>query len=144
MARKILLTGSRYLLTPEMYQKTRELVVEAFSNKEEILCGDADGIDAFVIRLCDDLAIPLTVYGGYKTFRNKSSREGCNVPFDGDFKERDRHMASLCDQCFAIWNGRSNGTRSTFMAARLAGKEVKVFEYGGEDREETKDSGLYV
>ena len=124
---RLLITGSRGA-TPAMLEYARKTVSRARDREWEMIVGDAPGIDAAAIEACDDLGVPVTVCGAYGKLRRKS-RSGCNLALGSSrypYKLRDIWMAAHCDVCLAIWDGRSQGTRKTFEAARAMGKTVFV------------------
>ncbi len=127
MDKRVLVTGSRDA-TPAMLARARQLVACARKSENHItfLVGDAPGVDAAIIQACDELGLPVEVYGANCTFRHYT-RTGRNIPVGGSYVTRDRVMAEACDECFAIWNGESRGTRLTFQAVIRLGKPVKIY-----------------
>lgn len=132
---KHLFTGSRDA-TKQMEQLAYELIC-GLEDGAEVIVGDADGIDARIIDTVDwineftDRYIPITVHGAYGRMRRKTLT-GMNISHVHDYLERDIRMAEICDDCTAIWDGESNGTRFTFNRARNLDKPVIVysFKYG--------------
>jgi hypothetical protein len=133
----LLITGSRSA-SPEMLDYARRVVARTKEKAWKIIVGDADGIDGAVIQACDDLGVPVTVYGAYTKMRRRT-RSGENVALPGSYPARDRHMATLCTCCIAIWNGQSRGTMNPYRAARALGKQawLKVFPGAGASAETT-------
>ncbi len=127
MNKTILVTGSRQA-SGRMLAQARRLVERArqSANQVTFLVGDAPGVDAAVIQACDELGVPVVVYGANCTFRHYT-RTGRNLPVGGSYITRDRVMAEACDECFAIWNGHSRGTRLTFQEVIRLGKPVKIY-----------------
>jgi len=125
--KKILITGSRQA-GQSMISYARKCVERAKEIGASIVVGDAPGIDAAVIKACDEMNVPVIVYGAYGKLRNKS-KTGTNLSHSGNYSERDRVMVELCDTCMAIWNGSSRGTKATYEMAKRAGKtaHLKVF-----------------
>ena len=121
---KVLITGSRET-TLEARCYVRRVVVRAKHTGNEIIVGDAPGIDSEVIEWCDRLGVRVTVYGGYCKVRN-ATKIGKNVKLDMIYPNRDKYMAGLCDLCIAVWNGKSRGTRYTYEAANAMGKEAHI------------------
>lgn len=121
---KILITGSRDA-SPELLEYARSIVRRAKELGWSIIVGDAPGIDTAVIRECDRLSVAIEVHGAYGRMRSRTST-GRNIAHSCDYTQRDRTMAELCDWCVACWNGKSNGTRATFVYARELGKRVHV------------------
>lgn len=126
---KILITGSRDA-TPEMLELVDQIVLDAKADGDEIIVGDADGVDARVIYQCDLLKVPVTVYGAYSKMR-RLSKTGFNYGLKGTYPERDRYMAEKAEECIAVWNGVSRGTEITFNAAKLLGIPVTVYDFSG-------------
>ena len=125
---RTLITGSREATT-EMLRKAAQMVVNAKNKIEEglqecIIVGDAEGVDAQVIEMCDQLDVPCYVFGAYGKLRRKTRQRGHNITVDGTYPERDVVMAQLCDQCLGIWNGASRGTEFTTRKAKEFGREV--------------------
>ncbi len=127
MNKMILITGSR-AATSCMLAQARRLVerTKLSPNRITFLVGDAPGVDAAIIAACDDLDVPVKVYGANCTFRHYT-RTGENLPVGGGYLTRDYVMAAACDQCFAIWDGVSRGTRLTFQQAIRLGKPVAIY-----------------
>ena len=124
---KILITGSRDA-NAKLRAIARHTVIKAGEQGDEIIVGDAPGIDAEVIRTCDFLGVPVQVHGAYGSMRRKTER-GVNVKHNRSttYLERDKDMAFRCDKCVACWNGVSRGTYYTFVTARKLEKVVDVF-----------------
>lgn len=127
MDKTILVTGSR-AAQPCMLAQARRLVERAQRSAHHItlLVGDAPGVDAAIIAACDELGVSVEVYGANCTFRHYT-RTGENIPVGGGYLTRDYVMAAACDQCFAIWDGGSRGTRLTFQQAIRLGKPVTIY-----------------
>jgi len=92
----------------------------------EIIVGDAFGIDRHVIETCDRLGVPVTVYGAYGKFRNRS-KTGKNIALQANYTDRDEHMIAECDMCIAVWNGRSKGTDRNFTRAIQESKQAYMW-----------------
>jgi len=126
---KILITGSRDA-TPEMLELVDQIVLDAKADGDEIIVGDADGVDSRVIYQCDLLKVPVTVYGAYEKLRRRA-KTGLNYGLKGTYPERDKYMAEKADCCIACWNGVSRGTEITINAAKLLGIPVTVYDFSG-------------
>lgn len=127
----LLITGSRQA-TPTMLEFVDQLVLDAKADGDSNIVGDAEGVDARVIEQCDLLRVPVTVYGGYKRLR-RMAQTGMNFGLDATYPERDRHMAMICDECVAVWNGTSRGTKLTFDSARSYHKPTTIYLCVGEN-----------
>lgn len=126
---RLLITGSREA-TPEMLELVDQLVLDAKADGDEVIVGDADGVDARAIYQCDLLKVPVTVYGAYEKLRRRA-KTGLNYGLKGTYPQRDLYMAERCDVCVAVWSGVSRGTRITFEAAATFGKPVTVYDCSG-------------
>lgn len=120
----LLITGSReasdYLL-----ERARAFVRLVKEVGGQVVVGDAEGVDATVIRACDELGVPVTVYGAYGKLRRKSIT-GKNIAIVSSYLARDREMVRVCTHCVALWNGRSRGTKYTYDVARRRGKPAEL------------------
>jgi hypothetical protein len=120
---KFLITGSREA-GPRLIDMASQFV-RRFA-EHEFVVGDAYGVDAAVIKACDDIGAKVTVYGAYNKLRN-ITHTGKNVPLEVDYPKRDRHMASLdIDCCVAFWNGKSRGTINTAKTTQARGIKTYV------------------
>ena len=126
---KLLITGSRDA-SSQMLAYARSLVLRAREMGWSIVVGDASGIDAEVIKECDRLGVKVIVYGAFGNIRHRT-QTGTNFPTSAkSYSERDRMMAQVCDVCMAVWNGKSAGTRLTYLAAKNYGKKVYIKDFG--------------
>ena len=123
---KMLITGSRNT-TPDMLEHVQAIMLVFAQHGVSIIVGDAPGIDKAVIDACDRLGIPVEVHGAYGKIRN-ATKTGTNVTHPVSYSERDELMAARCDECYAIWNGRSNGTMITLKAADKLGKRTWLYK----------------
>ena len=120
---KIMIAGSRGL----KHAQTVEAVVLRIKERgDEILVGDAHGIDATVIKYCKLHNVKLTVH----VPSGKTQRNGydCNTIRAGKtYTERDRYMVNQADFGVVIWDGQSPGTRKGFEYMRKLGKQAHVW-----------------
>jgi hypothetical protein len=124
---KLLFTGSRKA-SPELLAKARETVMyNMFFDNDEIIVGDADGVDTIVIDTCDEFGYKVTVFGSYNRVRHKT-KTGTNVPTGLTYLGRDRLMANLCDKCFAFCFQKSRGTMYTYNYTLGLGKKGTLIE----------------
>jgi hypothetical protein len=121
---RLLVTGSREA-TPDMLAYTRRVVERAKARGWSVVVGDVEGVDAAVIVVCDELAVPIEVHGAQGTLRHRT-QTGENIihPF-GD-PERDRAIAERADVCVAVWHERSNEIRPAYEHARQLGIETHI------------------
>lgn len=127
----LLITGSRNA-SSAMLDYAHKVVARAKEKGWKIIVGDADGVDDTMIQACDDLGVPVTVFGAYRKMRRKT-RTGENSALPGSYPTRDRHMATLCTYCMAIWNGESHGTMITYRAAQSLGKQAWLKAFSAAD-----------
>jgi hypothetical protein len=125
MRRKVLITGSRQA-SSAMLAKVEEVVLWVKRQGYALLVGDAPGVDTHVRGCAEALSVPITVYGAYGRLRGRRRRHEQAVVVPEAYAVRDRLMAQACDLYVAVWNRRSQGTRSTFEYARRLGKRVIV------------------
>lgn len=128
MPENILISGSR-VCTTEMRAKVHELVAWAKKHGHRIIVGDALGTDAAVRLACAELGVKAEVWGAYDKIR------GPNYPGNeayqtvaGNYLERDKMMASLCDRCFGLKHADSptHGTEATYHYAKRLDKPAKL------------------
>jgi len=120
--KKVLITGSRNC-SLEMIVYAKQIVKQAMEAGDEIIVGDADGIDKYVIAECDIKGVPVSVHGAYSRMRRRTLT-GTNCIHSGNYTERDQLMAQKCDVCYAVWDGQSKGTKATYDFAKSLGKGV--------------------
>ena len=118
----LLITGSRDISESGL-SYARRVVACAKETGDEIIVGDAPGVDAAVMDECDRLGVPHTVVGAYKRLRNTTATAKTVILWGG-YPARDHWMAERCDACLAIWNGYSRGTKHTHDYAEALGKKA--------------------
>jgi hypothetical protein len=124
---KLLITGSRKA-TPRLLKRAHDAVAYAKSQVGEVIVGDAEGVDAAVIQACDELQVPVTVYGAYGRLR-RTTNTGRNFPLlVKSYRIRDDVMAKECTHCFALCHNKSKGTMHTYSRAKVMGKTVWIEE----------------
>ena len=95
---KLLICGSRNVVRG-MRGYVHKVVKRAKERGDlEIIVGDAHGVDKMVIEACDQLGVPVTVYGAYGKFRNETDT-GENIAAIGNYAERDEIKISACGDC---------------------------------------------
>jgi hypothetical protein len=125
--KKLLITGSRNA-SERMLAYARKVVLRAKELEWTIIVGDAPGVDAEVIKACDELGVEVQVHGAYGKMR-RQTKTGTNVAHLGKtYSERDLAMVELCDICMAIWDGSSRGTKATYDIAKQMGKEIHLYQ----------------
>jgi predicted Rossmann-fold nucleotide-binding protein len=122
---QVLITGSRDA-SPAMLAKAQQVAQWYAREGHTVLVGDAPGVDRAVRRACAREHVTCYVFGAYGRFRDIDvGSQVVNADFP-EYLARDRYLATRCDLCIAIWNGRSRGTKYTFEYARRLGKRVIV------------------
>lgn len=127
---KVLFSGSRHA-TPLMLSHAQEWVEKiAGWDGYTVVCGDAEGVDAAVIRACTETGVYFECYGITPASR------GCIVSTQNytylnlkSYPDRDRHMASLADYGIFFWNGFSKGTIVTYNAMLKLKKLSLLYNY---------------
>lgn len=125
--KKVLITGSRQNYEIFLPRITKGLL-NVFMSYSSIIVGDAKGVDAVIVRKCNEMGIPYTCYGISRMGRNPESYgnykqvEGASNYGKGAYFYRDEVMVELSDVCVAFWNGFSKGTKHTYDYARKLGK----------------------
>lgn len=122
---RLLITGSREM-SDCMAGIVTGAILRAKHEGISIIVGDAPGVDAEVIVCCDRLGVPIEVHGAYGKLRHKSE-QGNSVAHTCSYLERDRIMAGLCDECIAVWDGKSRGTAYTAEYARSRHKPTHIW-----------------
>ena len=82
----------------------------------EIVSGGAMGVDTCARKYAREKGLKLT------EFRPDYALHGRQAPLI-----RNIQIIDYCDQLFAFWDGRSNGTRFVIRNCRKRGKPVRVF-----------------
>ncbi len=125
----VLITGSRRC-SPAMAIKVKEVVNWLLCQGHGLIVGDAAGVDQVAIyemlrlgksgcvEICSAHSRLLTFPGAHVSTVLKKGN-----------LFRNRYMVDKCDMVFAIWDGRSSGTRYTFNYALAQGKNVIVFNF---------------
>lgn len=118
--------GSREA-SDEMIAHARLLVQESITRGENIIVGDASGIDQAVIDECALNNHPCTVYGISAKGRADIPYYMPYEPVKGSYTQRDRLIIDLANRCEFIWNGSSKGTEAAIKyASRFGAHHVYV------------------
>lgn len=131
MARYVLITGSRSIT----HSDNIPLLVDSLVKRGvDIVVGDAPGVDRLVVleAVKRGYGKRVTVVGAYGKCRNTlaAGKVGRIVKLKATYLARNLYMVGLSKECFAIWDGRSRGTKFTFECAKKAGLEVSVIYEG--------------
>ena len=110
---KLLVCGSRGI--DNVKQLYEELDNYHLTPDDLIICGGAAGVDTNAILYATQRGILCEVID--PDFEHHGSR----APL-----LRDAEMAKMCDQCLAIWDGRSGGTGFTIGEVKKLGKTVRI------------------
>ena len=126
-----LITGSRKA-DHRMTAKAKLIAIGFIRRNDHIIVGDADGVDASVIDVCNRLKYANIEVWGHNGIVRHRTKYGMNYPVVCGPIERDRKMAEGCDDCTAVWDGYSGGTWKTMEFARSFHKPVTYYAYGDE------------
>jgi hypothetical protein len=100
----------------------------------EIVVGDAPGVDRLVVAeaVKRGYGQHVTVVGAFGRCRNSFAlgKVGRVIKLFSGYLARNLYMVGLAKECYAIWDGKSRGTKFTFEAAKKAGLEVSVIYEG--------------
>jgi len=123
----VLITGSRSI----QHSENIPLLIDSLIKRNvRIIVGDAPGVDRLVVSeaLRRGYGSQVTVVGAYGRCRNTFAvgKVGNIVTLNSTYLARNLYMVGLASECFAVWDGRSRGTKFTFEAAEKAGLAVKV------------------
>lgn len=131
---KLLISGSRDA-SVKMLEMAWSAVHEMYLHGNEIVVGDAQGIDRRVIEACLEIGVPFTAYGvsEYGRFPDLVEDNYVRVITNSHPKraylERDEYMARYADEGLFIWNGVSRGTKYTHDYMKKLGKPVKLYDF---------------
>ena len=129
----VVITGSRSIT----HSENIPLLIDSLIKRGvEIVVGDAPGVDRLVVyeAVKRGYGKHITVVGARGVCRNKSAigKVVRIIRLSSSYLARNLYMVGLAKECFAIWDGKSRGTKFTFEAAKRAGLEVSVIhEKGG-------------
>ena len=121
----VMICGSRSA-TQDMLQFASRCVKRAKDRGFSIIVGDAPGVDAHVIELCDQLGVPVQVIGGYNRLRHQTE-QGVNLTLPYNYKLRDNYMLDRADIVIGIWNTTSYGTLRNIESAKKIGLPNKLY-----------------
>jgi len=130
----VLITGSRSIT----HSENIPLLIDSLIKRGvEIVVGDAPGVDRLVVAeaVRRGYGKHVTVVGARGICRNKSAigKVARIVRLSSSYLARNLYMVGLAKECFAIWDGKSRGTKFTFEAAKKAGLETTIiYEKGGD------------
>jgi predicted Rossmann fold nucleotide-binding protein DprA/Smf involved in DNA uptake len=130
IGRHILICGSRRA-TQEMLDYARQSARKALLVfNASIIVGDAPGVDHAVI--AEAMSIDperLWIFGITPQPRNGPESRYIQV-YTYSYMQRDRHMANLCSDALAIWDGESPGTFFTHNYVLDLGKSSVLKNFG--------------
>ncbi|MEW6008215.1 MAG: hypothetical protein AB1629_01085 [Candidatus Omnitrophota bacterium] len=127
----VVITGSRSIT----HSENISLLIDTLINRGvEIVVGDAPGVDRLVVAeaIRRGYGKHVTVVGAHGRCRNEFALDkvGKVIRLSSTYLARNLYMVGLSKECFAIWDGKSRGTKFTFEAAQKAGLEVSVIHEG--------------
>lgn len=129
MAAYVVVTGSRSITRSA---HVRDIVDSLIKRHADIVVGDAPGVDRLIVSeaIRRGYGKNVTVVGAYGVCRNRYAfgRVGKLIMLSSTYLARNLYMIGLADECIALWDGRSRGTRFTFAAAKRAGLKVDVIK----------------
>lgn len=131
MSYVVLVCGSRSIQQSEIIPK---IVSNLIKSNAEIIVGDAPGVDRLVVyeAVRQNYGQCVTVVGAYGKCRNTyciGKVKGI-ITLSTTYLARNLYMIGLANECIAIWDGYSRGTKFTFESAQKAGLPVKVYTEG--------------
>jgi uncharacterized phage-like protein YoqJ len=107
---KLFIAGSRQA-TPAMLDTAYRAVQRAKELSWTVIAGDNPlGVDAAVLRACEELEVPIIVIGIAAQARN-GAEQYMRCPAR-NYTGRDRYLADHADRGLFIWDGRSRGTKN--------------------------------
>ena len=132
MAVYVVITGSRGITRSAHVP----LVVGSLIKRQaQIIVGDAPGVDRLIVAeaIRRGYGKHVTVVGAYKRCRNRYAfgRVGRIIMLPSTYLARNLYMVGLADECIAIWDGRSRGTKFTAGCAEKAGLPVRIVQERG-------------
>lgn len=147
--RTIMIAGSRRPVSPRMVATARRLILECFYRNDNLIVGDALGVDAIAADWAERLLVPYTLYGVTEEGRGiqssnyiQLSKEDLQGLGEGNgFTLRDRYIIKQADEVFVVWNGRndSKGSLAVVEYAVQINKRVQLIE---PDKQYTKQRNL--
>lgn len=112
---RLFIAGSRRA-TPAMLRTAYRAVQRAQQLGWTVLVGDnPQGVDAAVVRACDELGVDVTVVGIACQPRNGGSQRPGSRYIQHqahNYTQRDCYLADQADRGLFIWNGSSPGTKA--------------------------------
>lgn len=132
----ILFTGSRgYKFNSDNLQKVAAIVRQHVGLQDRIIVGDADGIDAMVVKAAQDMEVDYLVHGvGKCRLKNVPADKvilTSKIYFHGAYPARDRYMVDHYDlhKVVALWDGESSGTKYTYDYAKKRKTPIEFYLY---------------
>ncbi len=129
---RLFIAGSRHA-TPAMLCVVSQAVQRAQEHGWTVIVGDNPlGVDAAVVRACDELGVDVTVIGiGRKPRNGGSQRPGSRyIQYQAyGYAQRDRYLADLADRGLFLWNGVSRGTKAAHDYMNTLNKSVHLLTF---------------
>lgn len=126
---RLMIAGSRKA-NANMLEYARRVVARAVEMGWEIVVGDnPEGIDAKVVRECNQRGLSTVVVGIADQPRNGGVSGGRYVQIGTSYAERDQLMVKASDRTLFIWDGQSPGTQSGYQYARQLGKQADLINF---------------
>lgn len=122
---KIAIIGSRDFTDYEYLKKTMDKEIDNRTFVDYFVSGGAKGADTLAARYAEEIGRPIMVFKpDYKKF-------GRGAPF-----VRNSQIIEYCDEVYAFWDGKSNGTRDALNKAEKLGKPIHVIRFDLENKTE--------
>jgi hypothetical protein len=133
----VMFCGSREIdLSNEMKTKIKSILIYLNLQGDDIICGDANGVDKFIIdtinkrglydRINNTNKNNLLVVGANGKLRNKT-KMGINITVPFNYTTRDDFMITNAEIVFCFWNGISKGTKRNYEKAVKLGKLAYLY-----------------
>lgn len=135
----ILISGSREAST-ELLERVRGAVGRVLWNRDDLIVGDASGVDEHVVQLAQQFNMHYMAYGIQRLARN-GARRYTNVRMRLNhaislypttlYRLRDEFMVQQVDVVLCFWNRQSAGTKYVYQYACKLGKEAYLIGQDG-------------
>lgn len=138
--RTVLISGSREA-NAELLQMVRAGVLKVWFRHDELLVGDAAGVDNYAVQQAENVNLHYMAYGIQRLARNGARRytnvrSRLNTKYVTSYPQtlyrlRDEFMVQQADVVLCFWNERSNGTKFVFEYACALEREAYLISANG-------------
>lgn len=118
---KIGITGTSHKWS---YDKFTKLINESYYRVDEIVTGNADGIDKLARKYAVDNSVPLYVIDGTSECYSRVYNGSMNDWKKGKLK--DMELVESCDAMIVIWDGETYGTKHVIDIVNNTGKSCDL------------------